>query len=108
MELGPANVNVVVVALGNTDTEALREACEGKTDPEELGRRFAPIRRLVKVEEVAALCVHIASDKSKALTGLVIPIDGALTTGMHFFSGHIGHEEGKGTTQRTSANPRGL
>lgn len=76
MELGPHNVNVVVVALGNTDTETLREACEGKSTPEELGRKCAPIRRLVKVEEVAALCVHLAGDESKAITGVVIPIDG--------------------------------
>jgi NAD(P)-dependent dehydrogenase (short-subunit alcohol dehydrogenase family) len=93
MELAKSNVNVVAIALGNTDTEALREGLAGVMTVEELGRRISPIGRAVKVSEVAALCVHVASEDSRALTGLVITIDGALTTGMHIFSGLIGHVE---------------
>lgn len=92
MELAADRINVVVVALGNTDTEALREACAGVMTVEELGRRLSPIGRPVDVEEVAALCVHCAQNESRALTGLVIPIDGGLTTGMHAFNGLLGHD----------------
>lgn len=95
MELAGDRINVVVVALGNTDTEALREACAGLMTVEELGRRFSPIGRPVQVDEVAALCVHLARENSKALTGLVIPIDGGLTTGMYMFAGSLGHEVGE-------------
>ena len=90
MELAPHNINVVVVALGNTDTEALAEACADGVTVEEV-RRFAPLGRLVKVDEVAALCVHLAREHSRAITGVVIAIDGALTTGMHVFSETFGH-----------------
>jgi NAD(P)-dependent dehydrogenase (short-subunit alcohol dehydrogenase family) len=98
LEFSPAGVRVVVVAFGMTNTEALAEAMADNMTVEEMGRRFAPIGRATKVEEVAALCLYLSSDESAAITGSVVTIDGGVTAGMYDFG------RGFGTGLRSDLN----
>jgi len=90
LEFSPLGVRVVAVAFGMTDTEALKEAVAGDMTVAEMGRMFAPIGRATKVEEVAALCLYLASDEAAAITGSVITIDGGVTAGMYDFGRGFG------------------
>jgi 3-hydroxybutyrate dehydrogenase len=38
-----------------------------------------PTKEFVKVEEVAAFAVFLASDNAKSITGAILPIDGGWT-----------------------------
>lgn len=60
-------------------TPSLEERIAAAPDPEQLRKEFiarAPMGRLGKVEEMAALCVYLASDESAWTTGQVHVIDG--------------------------------
>jgi len=83
IELAPKGVRVNAVALGLTDTEALHEGLGKGITVEDVGRMFAPIGRVTKVSEVAALCVLLASDEVAAITGTVITMDGGITAGTY-------------------------
>lgn len=86
-ELARHNVRVNAISPGWTMTErqeralAMRAASEHVT-PEELERREAraiPLRRLVSMDEIAALTLLLASDVMPAMTGDDIIVDGGAT-----------------------------
>jgi NAD(P)-dependent dehydrogenase (short-subunit alcohol dehydrogenase family) len=81
IDFGPQGVRVNCIALGLTDTEALREVLTGGVTADDVGRAITPIGRANRVSEVAALCVFLAGDDAAALTGAVIPLDGGVTAG---------------------------
>jgi 3(or 17)beta-hydroxysteroid dehydrogenase len=69
---------------GFTDTPMVRGLAELHRDParalEKLSK-VAPLGRLGRPEEVAALVVYLASDESGFVTGAELTIDGGLTAG---------------------------
>ena len=71
------------VCAGTVDTPSLAGRMAAAPDPEMARRDFIarqPLGRLGRPEEVAALCVHLASDESAYTTGAIHVIDGGWTT----------------------------
>src|SRR5713226_948048 len=76
VELVQDEIRVNVVAPGTIDTAI------GQGVPEfrrHLLKHRIPIGRAGHVDDVAALCLYLASDASKYMTGAIIPIDGGWT-----------------------------
>lgn len=67
------------VCPGAVDTPSLDERISAFADPEAARRDFIarqPMGRLGRPEEIAALCVYLASDESSYTTGTAVLIDG--------------------------------
>src|SRR6266567_2758949 len=76
VELVQDEIRVNVVAPGTIDTAI------GQGVPEfrrHLLKHRIPIGRAGHVDDVASLCLYLASDASKYMTGAIIPIDGGWT-----------------------------
>ncbi|MBY0368213.1 MAG: enoyl-ACP reductase FabI [Roseateles sp.] len=76
-ELGPRGISVNAVSPGPVATRA----ASGLPHFDELlqrSRERAPLRRLVDITEVGALCRHLVSPLGRALTGNVLYVDGGL------------------------------
>jgi 2-hydroxycyclohexanecarboxyl-CoA dehydrogenase len=89
-ELGPYNINVNVICPGLIIPD--RQEHTGKLSmwlnemtrvftPERLETEVSeiPLRRLGKPEDIACMCVYLASDVSSFITGQTISIDGGWT-----------------------------
>ncbi len=89
-ELAPANIRVNAISPGWTLTERqlrsfeMRAAAENKPVEDIIAReaRGIPTRRLVTMDEIAALTVFVVSDLCPALTGEDIVMDGGATPGV--------------------------
>ncbi|OAP61727.1 Levodione [Fonsecaea erecta] len=77
VENGHRNVRVNAVAPGSIDTKMLGVARDAHMPGSE--KPLAPINRLGKPEEVAALIAFLLSDESTYTTGAVYTIDGGMT-----------------------------
>lgn len=70
------------VCPGTVQTPSLDQRINALPDPEEARKAFIarqPMERLGKTEEIAALCVYLASDESAYVTGQQFIIDGGMT-----------------------------
>ncbi len=84
--LGPDGITVNAVCPGITDTEIFRgiiardAEAEGVAYEEVLARVVAgvPVRRVNTTSEIADLCLYLASDGARNLTGQSINLDGGL------------------------------
>lgn len=90
IDLAKDGINVVVVAFGMVETEALQEACADGITTQDIADRFVPIGRTIDVMETGALCVYLCSDEARPLTGIVINIDGGVTAGNYSMIGSFG------------------
>jgi 3-oxoacyl-[acyl-carrier protein] reductase len=79
IELAPRRITVNAVSPGTIRTPAVTDIPENP----EIGfiERRAPLGRLGRPEEVAALCHYLASDEAAYVTGQNVAIDGGLTAG---------------------------
>ncbi len=85
-ELAPHNINCNAVCLGHADTEMMREVdrricAENNWPPGTYLRQLAesnPMRRLARLEEVAALVAFLASEEARYINGQSIELDGGL------------------------------
>jgi 3-oxoacyl-[acyl-carrier protein] reductase len=87
-ELGPDGITVNNVCPGLTVTDRMRELYGGRAKAE--GRSLdevlaaeaqrIPLRRLAEAEDVAALCVFLASAQARQITGTTIQVDGGATS----------------------------
>jgi 3-oxoacyl-[acyl-carrier protein] reductase len=87
-ELGPDGITVNNVCPGLTITDRMRELYGGRAKAEgrSLEDVFAaeaqriPMRRLAEADDVAALCVFLASAQARQITGTTIQVDGGSTS----------------------------
>jgi len=85
IEAGPYNVNVNYVAPGMVDGARFRDkvcmemAARLKITPEEAAQRHADdyaLKRITVDQDVANACLFFASDVSRQITGVDLPVDG--------------------------------
>jgi 3-oxoacyl-[acyl-carrier protein] reductase len=85
LELGPHGINVNTVAPGMVDGPRFREkVCRematrlGITEEEAAERHAAEyaLRRITTDQDVANACLFMASDASRQITGVDLPVDG--------------------------------
>jgi 2-keto-3-deoxy-L-fuconate dehydrogenase len=70
------------VCPGTVDTPSLGDRINAFADPAQARKDFIarqPMGRLGTAEEIAELCVYLASDESKFMTGQSVIIDGGVT-----------------------------
>jgi 2-keto-3-deoxy-L-fuconate dehydrogenase len=70
------------VCPGTVDTPSLGDRINAFADPQQARRDFIarqPMGRLGSAEEIAELCVYLASDESAFMTGQAVIIDGGVT-----------------------------
>jgi enoyl-[acyl-carrier protein] reductase I len=78
-ELGPRGIRINAVSPGPLATRA----ASGIPNFDALlddARRRAPLRRLVDIDEVGALCTFLAGDGSRAITGSTLYVDAGFHT----------------------------
>jgi 3-oxoacyl-[acyl-carrier protein] reductase len=75
LELAPRTVRVNVVAPGLADT-AMTRGMPGHIDA---GLTTVPERRLVVVDDVAAMVVHLMTDDAASMTGAIVSVDAGRT-----------------------------
>ena len=75
LELAPQGVRVNVLAPGLTDTPMTR-SFDGHI---ERGLESVPLGRLVQLEDIAALAVHLMTDEASSVTGSTFTIDAGRT-----------------------------
>ena len=73
-ELGPQGIRVTAISPGPLATRAASGIPNFDALMDDAARR-APLRRLVELHEVGALCSFLASDQAKAITGNTLYID---------------------------------
>lgn len=85
LEAGPHNINVNCVAPGMVDGPRFRTKvmpayakANGITEEEAVERHASEyaLRRISTAEDVAAACLFLASDISRQITGIDLPVDG--------------------------------
>jgi NAD(P)-dependent dehydrogenase (short-subunit alcohol dehydrogenase family) len=69
-------VRVNVIAPGLVRTPMSARACEDAQVVEYMRIRQALVKDVIAVEDLAATCVHLLTDASRATTGQVIQVDG--------------------------------
>ena len=70
---------------GVVETDMIRGVIDRAPDPKAARDQFesmAPLRRMARVEEIAALVAFLASDEASLISGSEYGIDGATTAGM--------------------------
>lgn len=85
IEAGPHNINVNIVAPGMVDGPRFRTkvmpgmaAARGITEEQAIAEHAAEyaLRRISQAEDVANACLFLASDVSRQITGVDLPVDG--------------------------------
>lgn len=77
-ELGSRSITANVVAPGFIETDMTAELSD---DLRDTVKKFVPLQRLGKPEDVAAVVSFLASEDSAYVSGAVIPVDGGLGMG---------------------------
>ena len=77
LELGSRNIRSNVIAPGFIETEMTEKLSE---EVVEKWRNAIPLKRGGTPEDVANLCVFLASDLSSYITGQVLNVDGGMLT----------------------------
>jgi len=88
-ELAPRGIRVNAVCPGNVETpmseEAIRQLAAGSgTSPQEILARYRagiPLGRFARPEEIASVCVFLASPLASYVTGASIVVDGGELSG---------------------------
>lgn len=73
-ELGPKGIRVNAISPGPLATRAASGIPDFDTLLQEAVQR-APLRRLVDIDEIGALCTFLAGDGAKAITGSTLYVD---------------------------------
>lgn len=77
-ELGSRSITANVVAPGFIETDMTADLSD---DLRDTAKKFIPLQRLGKPEDVAAVVSFLASEDSAYVSGAVIPVDGGMGMG---------------------------
>ena len=77
LELGSRNIRCNAIAPGFIETDM---SSQGSEKPLKNWIDSIPLKRAGSVNDVANLCVYLASEKASYITGQVIRVDGGLVT----------------------------
>ncbi|RVW04130.1 3-oxoacyl-ACP reductase FabG1 [Rhodococcus xishaensis] len=77
-ELGSRSITANVVAPGFIETDMTADLSD---DLRDTAKKFIPLQRLGKPDDVAAVVSFLASDDSAYVSGAVIPVDGGMGMG---------------------------
>ncbi len=84
LDLAPHGVRVNCICPGWVETPLVEDWFNQQPDPEE-ARRYIysvhPLGRIATVEEVGEAAAFLASDAASFITGIALPVDGAVTLG---------------------------
>jgi NAD(P)-dependent dehydrogenase (short-subunit alcohol dehydrogenase family) len=83
LELGEFNIRANAIAPGAVGGERIERVLEGRAKAErktleeekEAAMSIQALKRFVDPKDIAALCIFIASDAGKSISGQVLPID---------------------------------
>jgi len=79
-------VRVNCIAPGIVGTPALTRTFGGPETRDAMARQIVPLGRVIEPEEVATLCLYLASDVAAAFIGSVVTIDGGINAGAYSLS----------------------
>ncbi len=81
VDLAGTGVTSNAIAPGSTRTAILEaSAAAYDTDIDEFAEHQRPIGRLVEPEEIAGAVAYLCSETAAAVTGVVLPVDGGMTS----------------------------
>ena len=84
LDLAPHGVRVNCICPGWVTTPLVEEWFNQQPDPEEARRHIYsvhPLGRIATVEEVGEAAAFLASEAASFITGIALPVDGAVTLG---------------------------
>jgi NAD(P)-dependent dehydrogenase (short-subunit alcohol dehydrogenase family) len=79
---GPMGVRTNCVAPGGIDTKMIRHRMSAAGDPhlaEATRYQISPLGRLARPEEIASVCLFLASEEASYVNGAVVVVDGGST-----------------------------
>lgn len=74
------NINVNVIAPGYIETDMTKDVMADEKNSSAVLKKIA-FRRFGQLDDVAGVVLFLATDASKYVTGVLIPVDGGLTIG---------------------------
>ena len=85
VDYGPEGIRVNAICPGTVNTEGWKHALE--KDPSIFDRlaQVHPVKRVGTPEEIANVCLFLASDEASFVNGAVVRVDGGLTAGNPMF-----------------------
>lgn len=76
-----SGVRVNCIAFGLVDTPALERNFPDRDTMDKEIRKSVPLGRVIRTQEVADMCLFLASDAASAVIGTVVTIDGGMVSG---------------------------
>lgn len=81
MELAPEHIRVNAIAPGETWNDDVKELIEKDASKQAEITSHIPMGRLGEVDEISGIAAFLASDAASYISGAIIPVDGAWTSG---------------------------
>lgn len=81
MELAPEHIRVNAVAPGEAWNDDVKELIEKDPSKQAEITSHIPLGRLGEAEEISGIVAFLASDAASYISGAIIPVDGAWTSG---------------------------
>ena len=81
MEVAPEHIRVNAIAPGEALNDDVKELIEKDPAKQAEITSHIPLGRLGEAEEIAGIAAFLASDEASYISGAIIPVDGAWTSG---------------------------
>ena len=81
MELAPEHIRVNAIAPGEAWNEDVKEAIAKDPSKQAEITSHIPLGRLGEADEISGIVAFLASDEASYISGAIIPVDGAWTSG---------------------------
>lgn len=81
MEMGPEKIRCNAIASGETMNDELKALIDAQPESAQTIISHTPSGALVGTDELASLICFLVSDAAASITGAILPVDGAWTSG---------------------------